>query len=418
MSPSRALLGAAATSWVAAACLLLPSSAAAQGGLTLRSRVMAGYTHERPESLGSEHDHWVGTIPEVSVLFVEPRWLLRTAYAVTLAAHTRNANEIAQRLTLASSYELSRRTVLLLSAEANQSTLSNYLLTRPTGSTVITALPLANTNTLTTTVGQGIAWEASPRVLFGQSADAAYVRSLDPALQLESKFVNVGVSVEHLWKRDAVGADLRAGYATTDAPPLPETAFYTFTAAPRWRHDISDALSSSLTAGATAVVSPDDRTDPIVVPSGRAALLYTVDATSAELSYAAGIFPNLLSGQLLRSHQVTLRAGMPISERHGVNVSGSVGFMRGQVVVLAENTPSPPDFDAFLSDADISWLATDNLLVFGRYQFFGQFGGPGAQFLREAFIVGVQLSSRAPDGVRVPTAFAQRVDRSDAAPRR
>jgi hypothetical protein len=418
MSPSRALLRAAVASSAAAACLLLAATSAAQGGVTLRARGLAGYTHERPEVLGTEHDWWGAAIPEISALVVRPRWMLRTSYAVTLAAHTRNPNELAQRFTVASSFELSQRTLLLLSAEAMQSTLSNFLLTRPTGSTVITAVPLANPNFLTTTASQGITHEASPRVLVGQTADAAYVRSLETDLPLESFFANVGVSVERLWKRDAVGGDVRAGYASTEAPPLPRVDYYHLSAGPRWRHDYSDTWSSSLAAGATVVLSPDGKADPLVLPSGRASVLYTLDAQSAELAYAVGVIPNLLSGQLLRSHQVTLRGTTPISEQHRVFFSSSVGFMRAQVLVLDETAPRPPEFDAFLSDAEVSWQASDFLHLFGRYQFFGQFGGPGASFLREAVILGVTVSSRAPDGVRVQTSFAQRVDRSDAAPRR
>ena len=96
-------------------------------------------------------------------------------------------------------------------------------------------------------------------------------------------------------------------------------------------------------------------------------------------------------------------------------MTGSIGYLRGQVLVLDDATPQPPAFDAFLSDLDVSWLVTDHVSLFGRYQFFGQFGGPGNSFLREAVIIGVQLSSQPPDGVRIPTRFAQRVDRGDAA---
>ncbi len=419
MSPSRAFLRAVACCSVTLSCLLVPAAAAAQGGLTLRARGLAGYTHERPEVLGSEHDLWSSAIPEMSYLVLEPRWMLRATYSFTTTVHTRNPNQIAQRFALASSYEVSRRTQLLLNAEANQSTISNYLLTGPAGSTpTVTALPLANTNIFTATAGQGIAWEASPVLLFGQHADGAFVTSLDDDVSLTSVFANVGVSLERLWKNDAVGGDLRGGFARTDAAPLPVTTFYSITAAPRWRHDWTESVSHSLSGGATLVLSPDGQSDPFVAPYGRASVLYTEDLTSAELAYAGGVAPNLLSGQLLRSHQVTLRGTTPLSQHHRVTLSGSVGYLRGQILVLDDRITQPPAFDAFLSDADISWLATDHLSLFGRYQFFGQFGGPGNSFLREAIIFGVQIASRPPDGVRIPTQFAQRVDRSEAAPRR
>lgn len=403
---------------VAATVVFLGTQARAQGGVTLRARGLAGYTHERPEALGSEHDLWTAVGPEMDFLVAEKRWLLRASYGVTGTFHTRNANELAQRLTLASNYELSRRTQLLLSAVATQSTISNLLLTQPTGATPVTGLPLANTNLATVAVTQGVAWEATPRLLFSQSAGGSYVTSLDEDVSLSSAFANAGVSLEYLWKRDALGGDLIGGIARVDTPPLPQTTYYTVTAAPRWRHDWTDRVSSSVSGGATLVVSPERNQDPLVAPYGRASVLYSLGATNADLSYAGGIQPNLLSGQLLRAHQVTLRAGTPLSEHERVFLTGSVGFLRGEIIVLDDTAVRPPDFDAFLSDVDVTWLATDHLSLFGRYQFFGQFGGPGAQFLREAVIFGLTVATRPPDGVRIPTQFAQRVDRSDAAPRR
>lgn len=331
--------------------------------------------------------------------------------------HTRNADELLQRLTLTSSYEVSRRTRLLLSAVASQSTISNLLLTQPTGSTPITALPLANANLGTVAATQGIEWDASPRLLFTQTAGGSYVTSLDEDVPLTSAFANAGIGLEYLWKNDALGGDLLGGIARVDTPPLPQTTFYTVTAAPRWRHDWSDRVSTSLSGGATLVMSPEADQAPFVTPYGRASVLYTLGETNADLSYAGGVQPNVLSGQLLRAHQVTLRAGTPLSEHERVFLSGSIGFLRGETIVL-DDTVQPPDFDAFLSDVDVSWLATDHLSVFGRYQFFGQFGGPGAQFLREALIFGITVATRPPDGIRIPTQFAQRVDRGDAAARR
>src|SRR5690606_21362806 len=55
------------------AVTLVPGRVAAQEGFTLTARGFAGYTHERPEVLGSEHDVWTAGNPEVSYLVTEPR---------------------------------------------------------------------------------------------------------------------------------------------------------------------------------------------------------------------------------------------------------------------------------------------------------------------------------------------------------
>ena len=390
-------------------------AAAQQGGLTLRARGLGGYTHERPEVLGSEHDVWTAGNPEISYLFIEPRWLLRATYGATLTLHSRNPSELAHRFQLLSSFELTKRSQLFLNGEVRQSSLSTYLFTTPTTNTALVTLarPVVNTNVFTATAGEGLAWEESPVVLLSQSADVAYIKSLEELFPLESFFANVGLAAERLWRNDAVGLDVRAGYAQTEVPPVPSTQFLIGTAAPRWRHDWSQEISSTLSAGASVVTRIDRKADEQIAPFGRAAVLYTVDATSAELSYAGGFAPNLLSGQLLRSHQFTLRGATPLSVRHRVTAAASVGYLRGQVVVLDEAIPSPPPFDAFLSDFDVTWLADDHISLFGRYQFYGQFAGPGASFLREAVIVGVTVSTAPPDGVRIQSQFSQRVDRRE-----
>src|SRR4051794_28115554 len=102
---------------IGAALVVVPSGAAAQGGPTLRIRYLGGYTHELPEVADlSTHDFWTGVVPEVSYLFAEPRWSLRATYAFTAMVHTRNPAEIGNRVSLVSSYELSKRTTLLVSA--------------------------------------------------------------------------------------------------------------------------------------------------------------------------------------------------------------------------------------------------------------------------------------------------------------
>ena len=403
-----------------AAFVAMPSLARAQGEFTGRVRYLGGYTHELPEVPDrSTEDYWAGVVPELSHLFAERRWNLRTTYALTAMVHTRNPAEIANRLTLISSYELSRRTTLLLSADANQTSLSNYLITRPPLETAAVVVPTTNSRLLTATARQGLTWEASPSVLFGQGVDATYVGSLDPQTPIDNMFVTGLFSLERIWKRDALGIELRGAYTTVDTPPIAAQKFVTITIAPRWRRDLSPELTSSITAGASAVISPDTQTEPILTPFGRAALLYTLGSSSAELSYAGGAAPNILTGQMLRSHQITLRGGMAISERHGVRAGASVGYLHGSILDLRTDARAADDIDAFLSDVDVTWLATDWVQVFARGIFLAQDNGSGAPpFVREAVIIGLQLSSRSADGVAIPLRFPQRVDRGYATPGR
>lgn len=399
-----------------AAIVVLPSIAHAQAGPTARVRYLAGYTHDTPEIFGSNHDWWTGVVPEVSYLFLEPRWTLRATYAFTAAVHTRNPTEIANRVSLLSSFELSRRTNLLFSADANQTSLSNYLVTRPvTEATTTVLLPPSNSRFLTLLAGQGLTWEASPNVLLGQGVEATYVTSIDPQTTINNVFVGALLSLERTWKRDAVGGELRAAYAGVDTPPTASGKFMTVTAAPRWRHDWSESFSSTIAAGGSVVFSPTSNTDTLFTPSVRAALLYTIQEGSyVELSYLGGVTPNVLTGQLFRSHLVGVRGGTPLSERHRVFATGSVGFLNGRIIDLRDETLGP-EFNGLVSDVDVSWLATDWMQLFARGVFQAQDNGPDLPaFVREAVLVGLQFSTRSPDGVVIPVRFPQRVDRSDA----
>lgn len=402
-----------------AALLALPAVAQAQGGLTGRVRYLAGHTYQDPEIFDSHHDFWTGVVPEVSYLVLQRRWQLRTTYAFTAAAHTNFPAEIANRLTTVSNFELSRRTSLLLSADANQTSLSNYLITRPVTDTSALVVPPANTRLLTLTASQGISWEASPNVLVGQGADVVYVTSLDPQLRIANVSAGGTFTVERTFKRDAVGVEARGGWVGIDAPPAISGRFITASLAPRWRHDINPEWSTTVSAGATVVMSPEGGTDPIVTPSGRAAVLYTLESSSAELSYAAGATASILIGQMLRSHLVTLRGLTPLSEPNRVFIGGSVGYLNGRTIDLRDDPTIPTlQFNAFLADVDVTWQATDWLQLFAREVFIAQHNGSDAPpFFRQAILVGLQLSTSSPDGVNIPIRFPQRVDRGDA-PRR
>ncbi|HVJ93050.1 MAG TPA: hypothetical protein VM580_24785, partial [Labilithrix sp.] len=226
------------------------------------------------------------------------------------------------------------------------------------------------------------------------------------------------LGVERIWPRDAFGADVRAGYANIQVPaPTPSQELVTLTAGPRWRHDWTESLSSNVSAGATVVLDAKGNGDPLLAPSGRASLLYTWDVTNFSLDYTVGVFPSPLTGQVIRSDQVSLRAFTPLSQRHQIFLGASIGYLRGKIVDLA-NSANELKFDAVLSDVDVSWQASRHVGLFARYQFIAQLGdvntiGVNPSFLLDSFIVGVQFSSTPVGGDLIPTRFPQRVDGGD-----
>lgn len=403
---------------VLGAALGATSHAHAQAGLTERLRIQGIYSNQTGKT---PPDDFAGqVVPELSLLVLGKRSQLRVTYTFAATAHTTLPTDIANRVNLTSTFELSKRTTLLLSADAGHSTVANALILGGSSTVPVGAVPLTTGQLLTTRVSEGTSWEAGPVVRFNQSVGASYITTIDAPQSLDSYLVNAIVSVDRTWKSDAVGIDFRGGYSVSRAEPLPQEHLIPLAVTPHWRHDISQTLSSSVAAGAFIVLSPDPGTRALVGPFGQASLTYLLDDATLSMIGSVGAQPNALTAQLLFAEQVTLRATAPLSIERGVVASSSVGYVHSTIIDAAANVARDPNADTFIADAGLGWLPTPAVELFARYQFLQQVSAESAvaatpQFQRNAVILGIQLSSR-PDPIHVPTRFPQRVDRSDAAP--
>ncbi len=382
--------------------------------------MQGGLTHEKRRSAVSE-DYWLGVTPEVTLFVVDPRWQLQLTYALTGALHTRFPTEIANRLSMSMNGEVSRRTTFFLTAEGNQSTLSTFLLTRPVTATPVSVLPPSATHLLTLATRQGLTWEASPVVKLGESIDGTYVTTLDSSPRFNSQSANLTLTADRTWEVDSLGLEARGGVAVTSPPP-PDLSqkLVTLNGGPRWGHDFSRSLSSTVSAGPAMIASVSSSSKPRYSVAGRGSLLYTWETASAELIYAHGFEPSILFAQVLRSHQGTLRGTFPISQEARVYASASVGYQWGTFVNLRANAVPRSDIQLVLADVGIGWGVLDWLQVFGRYQLFAQTGGAIAPneppLTRNAVVLGVQLQSDPPGGSPgVGARRPQRVDQSDVA---
>jgi len=394
-----------------------------QAGFTERFRFQAGVTRETRKTADTT-DFLLGATPEIQWLMLEPGWLLRATYSLTGTVHTNQSSDVANRLALAVTAEPSRRMTVGLSAEATQSTISTSFLTSSAAQAPVNGV-LAATDTQILTVGSGqtMGYEISPVVRFGQSAGITYSRALDSDTGLDNFAANASLALDRVWKADSLGIEGRATFASTKpaataiVPTPPRQKLFAVTPAPRWRHDISSTLSSSVDAGPTFVFSPDPSTKTQVSVSGRGSLNYFWSPATIELSYQHSFEPNTITGQVLRSHIGTLRGTTPISTENHIVGTASVGYLHGTFVNLRTDAVPRDDFDTFVGDIEIGWLPYDWLQPFLRYQFLTQDGGASAiddpSFVRHAVLLGVQLTT-APAGTFTAAARPQRVDRADA----
>lgn len=400
--------------------LALSSPARAQTTLTERLRVQGVYSAQTgsvpPQDIAAQ------VVPELSLLDVSKRSQLRATYTFAATAHTTLPADLSNRLVLTSAFDLSKRTSLLLSAEAGHTTVTNSLILRSPADAPTGAVPIAVGQIFTSRAAEGVSWEASSRMRFTQLADASYISTIDaPAnLSIEAYLANLVLSLDRVWPTDAFGADLRAGYAESHVSPLPRSRLVPLAITPHWRHDISRSVTSLFVGGATLVVSPDPATRTLAAPYGQATLSYLVDDSTFDLTGSIGTTANPLTAQLLNAEQAALRTTTALSNPHHVIGSAGIGYTHGSVIELRRAAVAQPDFDAFIADAGVTWAATLAVDLFARYQFVDQLTAAGAGLTatpalqRHAVIIGIQLSAR-PDPVRVPTRFPQRVDRGDAA---
>lgn len=409
-------------SWVRAvaicgAAMAVPSLASAQTTLTERLRVQGVYAYQTSDT--PPEDLALQAVPELSLLSAGKRSLLRATYTLAATAHTTFPAEIANRVNLASTFELSKRTTLILSAEAGHTTIANVLLTQQPSDAPAGVLPLRAGQLVTSRVSEGTSWEASPVVRISQVVDASYITSFDAPVPFDTFLTGAVVSIDRTWKADVLGIDFRGGYAQSHASPSPVERLVPLGLTPHWRHDLSATLSSYVVAGTTVVISPDAGTDPLIAPFAQASLDYLYQDATFGLTAAVGTQANALTAQLLYAEQVTFRAISPLSSQYGIFGQAALGYTHGSIIERQRDVPQPPDFDTFIADASISWAASPVVEIFARYQFVDQITAQSAfvttpTVQRSAIFLGIQLSSR-PDTTRVPRRFPQRVDRSDGA---
>lgn len=390
---------------ICAALITVSSHAAAQStgaapqpiresGLTLRARSVHGYTHETRSGVPRE-DSWYGITPELSLLHLAPRGEARATYAVTGGLHSEFPDEIAHRGMFSGAFELSPRTNTTLAGEVNYSTITNFLVARPAFQTPLSAIPRSDRRLLSTIAAQGLSWEASPVVRVDEHVDGTYVVVYDGAgAEVAKNYVaNAVLGVERTWTVDGLGVEARGGFASTTLPGSAlDQRVITAMLAPRWRHEFSRSVSSLLTAGAVTIFSPEKDTDAAVSPTGRAALLYDFETAHVELIYAYGFQPNIVTGQLLRSHQATLSGTVPLVEREHIAAGATIGYLRGDFVDLRSDTVKPPSFDAVLADVELTWAPRPALQILARYQFLAQTSAADETLTRNAILGGVQVA--------------------------
>jgi hypothetical protein len=417
---------------ICGALLTLAPSARAQATLVEGLRIQGGAIAERrPAPTAPVEDYHIGVTPQLALLFGGPSTRLTLTYSFTGTLHTVYPSEIANVLSLSAAFELSPRTLLVLTGTAAQTTLNTFLLTQPAATAGTTVFPSTSTTLVTTTLTEGLSHQLSPNVVVDEQANVILFTTLAPSPPLDTLSTTLGAGIERIWRDDAIGIGASAGFTTVRAlPPAPVQNFLTGTLAPRWRHDWSRSVTSLLSAGASVLLNPDAiEKPPILAPFARGSVAYGIDDTTFDLVVSTGLSPNPLTGQILRAHQASLHGVTPLSLQARMFIGATAGYARGTLIDPV-NRANDNDFETVFTDADLVWQATPRLQVYGRYTFIGQVSNTNAvgfnpSFLRDSVLIGIALSSQpvttgggrgGKTGISEaqPARLPQRVDRADA----
>ncbi|HVJ88472.1 MAG TPA: hypothetical protein VM580_01635, partial [Labilithrix sp.] len=144
-----------------AGVLTLSLPAGAESTMAERLRVQGGFiTQARPRPAPRVDDVFIGAVPELALYWARPSGLFSLNYQLTGALHSLSgASEIANRLVLASLWDMTSRATLILSAEAAQTSFSNLLISRQAADSTVALFPPNSNRIFSARVNEGINYE-------------------------------------------------------------------------------------------------------------------------------------------------------------------------------------------------------------------------------------------------------------------
>ena len=286
---------------------------------------------------------------------------------------------------------------------------------------------------------QGYSSQLAQNVRFSQSAAVNYVETDTGSATSRATQGSVGIGMTKSTDGNAftveVGATL-VRFLTYDPGDAmrPATGRLDHELDPRasmgWRHDLSRAWSTSLTAGLQALVPyGEDRYNPTrtelktsVSPMASAQLSYVDTWGYANVVVTHGLAPNLTLAQNTTTDSAALNAAIPLAmfESHGrpprLTASGSIGYFRSTL----EDTRTNADLGTFSGehvDVGVAYLPRPNQIYGLRYSLAHQTGSATAGAMTASLTtntISFTFSLRYPDRIQVRERKASvRADESD-----
>ena len=233
-----------------------------------------------------------------------------------------------------------------------------------------------NPTILTTTVGQSLLWEVSPRWSLRETLAGSLVAPKDDFGAVNSSLIG-SLAFEHIWPRDAAGFELRASEAELRPlillNPQPAYASQTASVRARWNHDFSRQANGFVSAGVAQVYTNTGSRPVAVVPVGSAMLRYASGNLVGSLDFNQDIMTNLLVGSVSYTDQIVAHGSVMLDQRLARVLAFSVGALHNEPVGVAGPLAVAATGNAVQADVGLVTLIRKNLLATARYSLSYQF---------------------------------------------
>jgi hypothetical protein len=139
----------------------------------------------------------------------------------------------------------------------------------------------------------------------------------------------------------------------------------------RWLHDLTPSFTTLLGGGLVISAPVDDLGRGAARPTAEASLRYQRQRAQVELGYLHTVQSNLFLGISTEVDTVQLRGGLPFGSRDEINLSGSLGYSRGDLIDL-EADAVYGGVELMVADAALSWRLRPELSLRLRYSLLRQ----------------------------------------------
>jgi hypothetical protein len=273
-----------------------------------------------------------------------------------------------------------------------------------------------NPDTITASLAEAVSWEIGRQLQLQHSLSGNLSTPQDDFGKRNSS-LSGALALERLYNRDTAGLELRSSISwlrplQDTAPPYISVTSGLFA---RWNHDLSWRWNTLLTAGVEQVYTDTGSRPLAFLPSGSAAILYTIGDAVAGLDVSHGTATNLQVGAVSLTDRIGLREVYTFDATKARVLSFSGGYLHNSPLGETSLVTAAVG-DAMQVDVGFTTQIVKNLIATGRYSLAYQFN-QGAELgatLAHVFLIGVTGTySTLPSNQRKLPGRGLRVDHGD-----